>query len=448
MKKSITKKISSLGLSAAIAAGLLFTGIVPHTQNIHYNDPFVTVVSAKSTITLTQKKLTLTVGETAKLKVKGTKVNVKWSSKNAKVASVTKKGVVKAKKEGNTVIIAKVSKKTLKSKVTVNPKPVTPLSVNWNNSSANAKSIRKYVQTVTDSSNKDSYIPVSDRIAVFDMDGTLLCETYPTYFNVAMFVDYCLYDHPDKVDADVKEIAEFCKGKTISEILAVYSTNDIIGYFAKAYKGLTVKELYDYTVEFGKKDTDYFTNMSYGDALYLPMIELVKYLYDNDFTIYVCTGTERTATRAIIENSPLKDYIEKDHIIGTEFEIKIKGHEDIADDSTYQYEFGDDLIFTGEFVNENVKASKVILIQQEIGKQPVLAFGNSSGDNSMCKYVLDNNKYPSAAYLIVADDATRDYGNESTWEEKNETYAGSGINLVSMRNDWRTIYGDSVARTK
>ncbi len=66
----------------------------------------------------------------------------------------------------------------------------------------------------------------------------------------------------------------------------------------------------------------------------------------------------------------------------------------------------------------------------------------------MCKYVLDNNKYPSAAYLIVADDATRDYGNESTWEEKNKTYAGSGINLVSMRNDWLTIYGDSVARTK
>ncbi|MBO4927498.1 MAG: HAD family hydrolase [Clostridiales bacterium] len=67
--------------------------------------------------------------------------------------------------------------------------------------------------------------------------------------------------------------------------------------------------------------------MRYIDGFYLPMVELVKYLYDNGFTIYVISGTERTTTRAIIANSPIKDYVTPNHVIGTDFEVKVKGYE-------------------------------------------------------------------------------------------------------------------------
>ena len=68
---------------------------------------------------LSKTKLTLTVGKTAKLKVKNYKGTVKWSSNKKKVAAVSKKGVVTAKKKGTAVITAKAGKKKLKCKVTV-----------------------------------------------------------------------------------------------------------------------------------------------------------------------------------------------------------------------------------------------------------------------------------------------------------------------------------------
>ena len=111
--------------------------------------------------------------------------------------------------------------------------------------------------------------------------------------------------------------------------------------FAEAYAGMTVEELYDYAVEFGKKYTESFNNMRYIDGFYLPMAELVRYLYENDFTIYVVSGTERTTTRAIVANSPIRDYVTPNHVIGTEFEVKQRGHEDEASNMNYKYADGD-----------------------------------------------------------------------------------------------------------
>ena len=82
---------------------------------------------------LSKTKLSLTIGKTAKLKVKKYKGTVKWSSNKKKVATVSKKGVVKAKKKGNATITAKAGKKKLKCKVTVKAavtkNTVTPDSV-------------------------------------------------------------------------------------------------------------------------------------------------------------------------------------------------------------------------------------------------------------------------------------------------------------------------------
>ena len=309
----------------------------------------------------------------------------------------------------------------------------------WNRSSEAMQSLVEFVKASADKAS-ESYIPVKDRIAVFDMDGTLTCETYFTYYDTCMFIEYCLKDHPERVSEELKDAARELKpGYVAGEELA--------RNFAKAYAGMTVQELYDYAVEFGKKHTDSFQNMRYIDGFYLPMVEVVKLLYENDYTIYVVSGTERTTTRAIVANSPIRDYVTPNHVIGTEFEVKLKGYEDVASNMDYKYADGDDLVLTGGFIQKNLNANKSIWIEREIGQRPVLAFGNSGSDTSMMNYVLDaRNPYPSAAYMIVADDGVREWGTQN-WEEKSAQYEKQGYVPISMKNDFTQIYPESITKS-
>ena len=97
-------------------------------------------VATSSTIKLNKKKLTLRVGKTYKLKVKGTSKTVKWSSSNKKIAKVSSSGLVKAKKVGKATITAKVAGKTLKCKVTVKKKGSSSSSSSSSRSSASSSS--------------------------------------------------------------------------------------------------------------------------------------------------------------------------------------------------------------------------------------------------------------------------------------------------------------------
>ena len=309
----------------------------------------------------------------------------------------------------------------------------------WNDCEA-LTGLKDYVAAVTDEKSKD-FIPVEDRIAVFDMDGTLMCETYYTYYDTMMFIEFCLHDHPERVSDELKEIAESIKpGYTADETLA--------RNFAKAYAGMTVNEFYDYVVEFGQKKTQSFENMRYIDNFYLPMVEVVRFLYENGFEIWVISGTERTTTRAIVQNSPIKDYVSPDHVIGTDFEVKVKGHEDEPSNMNFKYNDGDELVLTGGFVQKNLNANKAIYIEREIGQRPVLAFGNSGSDSSMLNYAIDErNPYKAEAYMIVADDNVREWGTQD-WETKSADYKAKGYTPISMKNDFKQIYSEGIARAQ
>ena len=318
---------------------------------------------------------------------------------------------------------------------------IAPMSEYWTEGSEPAQALKDYVAKVTDPSDKENFIPEKDRIAVFDMDGTLVCETYYTYYDTMMFIEYCLRDHPERVSDELKEIAAAIKpGYVADETLA--------RNFAKAYAGMTVEEFRDYVVEFGQKYTASFNNMRYIDNAYLPMVELVKYLYENKFTIYVISGTERTTTRAIIANSPFRDYVTPNHVIGTVFEIKQKGHENESSNMNFKYENGDDLVMTGGFIQKNLNGNKSIYIEREIGQRPVLAFGNSGSDTSMMNYTIDSrNPYPAQAYMLVADDDVREWGTQN-WDEKSAEYASKGFIPISMKNDFVQIYPDDITKAE
>ena len=308
----------------------------------------------------------------------------------------------------------------------------------WNEGTGAKDSLVEYVSAVTKEGGSD-FIPADDRIAVFDMDGTLACETFYTYYDTMMFIEYCLVDHPERVSDELKEVAASIKpGYVADETLA--------RNFAKAYAGMTVEEFYSYVEMFGQKKTASFKNMRYADNFYLPMVELVKYLYENGFEIWVISGTERTTTRAIIANSPIKDYVSPEHVIGTDFEVKQRGHEDEPSNIDFKYEPGDDLVLTGGFIQKNLNCNKSIYVEREIGKRPVLAFGNSGSDTSMMNYAIDErNPYKAQAYMLVADDSEREWGTQD-WTAKSADYAAKGFIPISMKTDFAKIYPDGITK--
>ena len=320
------------------------------------------------------------------------------------------------------------------------PTPVA-LAEYWSADSAAAQHLREYVEKVTNPDDPENFIPVEDRIAVFDMDGTLTCETFYTYYDTMMFIEFCLIDHPERTSDDLK--------KTAAAIEPGYKADEALARsFAKAYAGMTPEELYEYAVQFGQKETASFNNMRYGEGAYLPMVELVKYLYENDFTIYVISGTERTTTRAVVAGSPFKDYVTMNHVIGTDFEVKQKGYEAVSSNMDFKYADGDELVITGGFIQKNLNSNKAIYIEREIGQRPVLAFGNSGSDTSMMNYTIDSrNPYPAEAYMVVADDNEREWGT-ADWEAKSAEYEAMGYIPISMKNDFAQIYPEGVTKAE
>lgn len=256
-----------------------------------------------------------------------------------------------------------------------------------------------------------------------------------------MFIEYCLYDHPERVSDELKAVAASIEPGYLAD-------ENLARNFAKAYAGMTVEEFYQYVVDFGKKETASFENMRYIDNFYLPMVELVEYLYDNGFQIYVISGTERTTTRAIVANSPISNYVAMNHVIGTDFEVKQPGHEEESSNMNFKYEDGDELVLTGGFIQKNLNANKSIYIQREIGQRPVLAFGNSGSDTSMMNYSVDSrNTYKAQAYMIVADDSEREWGTQD-WEAKSADYTAKGFIPISMKNDFAKIYTDGITKAE
>lgn len=312
----------------------------------------------------------------------------------------------------------------------------------WNENAPSLAALKEYVEDVTDD-NSPNYIPEEDRIAVFDMDGTLYGELAPTY------IEWCMYAYrvnedssflPDQDEKDVAEqIVEVMKTGVIPEDLE----RDHSIQNARVYAGMTVDGYRQYVREFCKRPVVGFDKMTFKDAFYKPMIEVVNYLDENGFTVYICSGTDRILCRELTDGVlPITE----NHVIGMDVMLKARGQGD-TDGLDYTYKKDDEVVRTDELLIKNVKMNKVSMLARELGQQPVLSFGNSSGDTSMAVYVTSNNPYRSEAFMLVADDNVRDYGNPEKAEELREKWEDYGWNVISMKDDFATIYGENVTRT-
>ena len=107
----------------------------------------------------------------------------------------------------------------------------------------------------------------------------------------------------------------------------------------------------------------------------------------------------------------------------------------------------EELVRTDQLIIKNLKTNKVFQISQEIGKVPVLSFGNSGGDSAMHNYCLGNKTYKTAAFMLIADDEARDHANREKALKLGVQWREAGYHVISMRDDFKTIYGDGVVKT-
>ena len=181
--------------------------------------------------------------------------------------------------------------------------------------------------------------------------------------------------------------------------------------------------------------------MTYGQSFYKPMLEVFDYLKDNGFTYYVVSGSDRFICRALVGNIG----IEPNRVIGMDVWFKSNSQGEVAG-VNYTLNQKDYLVRTDSLIIKNLKTNKVLQISQEIGKVPVLSFGNSGGDQAMHNYCLSNTKHRSAAFMLIADDDARDHANREKALTLGQKWRENGYYVISMRNDFKTIYGDEVQK--
>lgn len=329
------------------------------------------------------------------------------------------------------------------SLVGCNEKSKKEYFLSWNDCNA-LTLLKEYVEDVTNEKSPN-YIPVEDRIATFDMDGTFVGELYPTYFEYNL-LEYRVLEDPsykDKAPEDVIETAQEIRDFVRNGIKLPDHFDMKHAYAAaKAYAGMTLKEFDDFVKEYASKPANGFSNMTYGESFYKPMLEVFEYLEANEFTYYVVSGSDRFICRALVESIG----IPSNRVIGMDVVLK-SDNQGEEEGVNYTYKVTDTLIRTEELIIKNLKTNKVKQITQEIGKVPVLSFGNSGGDSAMHNYCLSNTKYKAMAFMLIADDEERDHANREKALKLKEDWEKNNYVVISMRDDFKTIYGENVTKT-
>jgi hypothetical protein len=244
-------------------------------------------------------------------------------------------------------------------------------------------------------------IPVEDRIAVFDMDGTIACEA-PLWFEMyaAVYGMVCqLEKNPDLIKQKeyqyAKKLYENPTDTSVVNNWVVGGVNYLDSIILKAYKGVDYEVYVDSARSylFSAKDKQY--GIALGKMFYQPMLELLDYLKDNKFEVYIVSGSIQGVIWSVC---PQVIGFDRKHLVGTRQKL------------TPLYENGK-TSFVAEaniYQPKNDGNGKSLNIYSHIGKIPVLAFGNTTGDFGML-HLASTSQYPHIALLLNHDDAEREY---------------------------------------
>ncbi len=315
----------------------------------------------------------------------------------------------------------------------------------WNADSPTLKTITQFVVESTTPGHRH-FIPTSDRIAVFDLDGTLYCETAPLYFQEMMFLHRALKDKTFTPDKKMAAFAKNIQPKILNKMeLTPEESYRLSDYLTKAYEGMTPEEYHSFALKFMQTHVIGLTNLRRGEAFYLPMVEIISYLANNGFAVYINSASGFPTVRALIEGAIP---IPADRIIASDFVYTTTGMGKDTPNQHFYDRTNEKVVISGKPAVSNGHTRKIFSLLNQIGKKPVLSFGNSMGDSSMFEYTLQNNPYNSFAFCVLCDDTERELGDPAKADYMKQAASKRGWNTISMRNEFKSIYGENVKRIK
>ncbi len=299
----------------------------------------------------------------------------------------------------------------------------------WNDGPAK-QAIVDFVSAVTTKGSPD-YVAPNDRVATFDNDGTLWSEQ-PMYVQLAFALDRVKAlapDHPGWKDT------EPFKSVLAGDMQGIVASGEkgVVEIVAATHAGMT-------SIEFAKIVADWIAeakNPKTGKLdtamIYEPMLELIAYLKENAFDVFIVSGGGIEFMRPWTE----KTYgIPPENVIGSSIKSKyVSSADDPAIVRLPEVDFVDD------------GAGKPVGIQKFIGKRPIAAFGNSDGDFEMLEWTTTG-PGRRLGMIVHHDDATREfaYDRHSTFGRLDKALDAApkrGWTVVSMKNDWAAIFPGS-----
>jgi len=296
----------------------------------------------------------------------------------------------------------------------------------WNEGPAK-KAILEFVAAVTDKNSKD-YIEPSERIAVFDNDGTLWIE-YPMYTQFLFAferVKELAPQHPEwKTTQPFKALLEGDM-KTVGAA----GMKGLMEIFMATHSGMTAAEFEQEVSTWLATTRQPRFKRLYPKLVYQPQLELLAYLRANGFKTFIVSGGGMAFMRPFSE----KTYgIPPEQVVGSSIVAK------------FQMKDGKPALVRMpkiDFIND--KAGKPVGIYQHIGRRPILAFGNSDSDMQMIEYTLAG-EGRRLGLFVHHTDAKREYAYDrkshvGTLDKALDQADAKGWIIVDMKKDWKQIF--------
>ena len=302
----------------------------------------------------------------------------------------------------------------------------------WNDGKTK-QSIVAFVDQVTKEGSPD-FVPVPERIATFDNDGTLWCEQ-PMPVQLYFALDRVKALAPQHPEWKTKEpFASLLKGDLKTALAG--GDKALLELVMATHTGMTTMEFEQIVKDWIATAKHSKTGKLYTEMVYQPMLELLAYLRANGFKNFIVSGGGIEFMRPWTEQV----YgIPPEQVIGSSIKTKFE----MRDGKPV-------LVRLPELNFNDDKADKPVGINQHIGRRPIAAFGNSRGDKEMLEYTQGGSG-ARFMLLVLHDDATREYAygpalglpnpklgafTQALYDQAKQ----DGWTVVSMKNDWKTVF--------
>lgn len=299
----------------------------------------------------------------------------------------------------------------------------------WNEGASKKAIIDFIAKTTTEGSGE--FIPISDRIACFDNDGTLWSEQ-PLYFQYIFALDRIKELAPQHPEWKKQEPFSFILKDDMKSVLAG-GEKSLMQIIAATQTGMSSDEFDIATKKWITTARHSKFDRPYSKMIYQPMVELLNYLRSNDYKTFIVSGGEEGFMCAWTEDT----YgIPCEQVIGT----VMRSSYEVLNDTPR-------IIRQPELELLNDGKGKPVGIYNQIGKRPVFAAGNSDGDYEMLQWTTTASRYPRFGMIIHHTDSIREWAYDSASHIGHLDRALDDATkfdwmVVNMKDDWKEIFSE------